>query len=119
MRKHGVAALVGNPQVIDLVGVTAAQRIVANRRGVSFLGEVNMVGDRGVPVVGLEWLAAYPPAPLTRTELRVGQVWFLAESPSQLLEVISFNGVHIMCVVWVAGPRPGSTGGIGRGAWFT
>jgi len=106
---------VGNPQIIDLVDISAAQRIAANRRGVAFLGDVNMAGDQGKPIVGLEWLAGYTPAPLSRTELRVGQVWYLTEHPLNLFEVVSFKGEHIMCVVWVAGLKPGVAGVIGRG----
>ena len=117
MRKHGVNSMVGNPQIIDIPGVSVDQRVAASRRGVSFLGEVCMVGDADPVVPGLEWMSSLPPAPLSRIEIRVGQVWHLAEQPLHLFEIISFRKEVVCCMVWDSGLKPGSGGELGRGGY--
>ena len=49
LRKHGVDVLPGNPQIIDTPAVSVEQRLCASRMGVSFVGDVHMVGDTEPP----------------------------------------------------------------------
>jgi hypothetical protein len=116
LRKHGVEALPGNPQIIDTPSVSVEQRLCASRMGVSFVGDVHMVGDTEPPLPGLEWVRLCQPAPLSRIELRVGQIWFLAERTQNLFEIISFAEGAVMCVLWEVGYKPGRKGLLGRGA---
>ena len=104
-----------NPQIIDTPAVSVEQRLSANRMGVSFVGDVHMVGDTEPPLPGLEWIRSLRPAPRTRVELRVGQIWYLSERNRHLFEIISFLDGDAMCVLWEVGHKPGSKGLLGRG----
>ena len=104
IHRPGLAARAGNPSMPEVIGNSdTTRREMASLRGVGHLAEIHMVGDSELPIPGMEWVVDENPAPRSRIELRVGQVWSFATGPNVLQEVVGFIDNDVVVVTWSPG----------------